>query len=709
MFLSQRGSSRSQMAKGFAKLLVSPESVNITNVGCEAGALDPRAIQVMSEVGIDISDQPHKQLADLNASAVDLVIALSESATLDCSVLPGAPALVRWDVPDPTESSELDELSNFRRVRDIIKRRVEDFFAGGYLPALVAQKHNSEIILDHFSDGIIAHDLNRRITWFNRAAERITGYSRREVIGHDCHDIFADGFCRGKCSFCDNTHLPLFEKLQYSLNITAKDGQVRRVEMSVVPMKNDKGVFQGVLASFHDITEVTQLRRRLKDVHSFHGIIGADDKMQLVYELISDLAASDCPVLIQGESGTGKELIANAIHEESRRAGRPFVTVNCGALPEGVLESELFGHVRGAFTGAVRDRKGRFELADGGTLFLDEVAELTPNMQVKLLRVLQEGTFQQVGGEKTVRVDVRVVSATNYDLRERVRQGQFREDLFYRLCVVPINLPPLRERRNDIPLLLNHFLERISKDQKVPIRDITQDALRLMIDYPWPGNIREMQNAIQYAFVKCKENTLSMEYLPPEILESRLKSHLTEIKLPSGTQIKVSDFGRKIKLNLETVINALKAAKGSKVKAAKKLGVGRATLYRFIKRYGLAEEELFKIKSRKSISELEYSKVIKILKKTKGNMVEAAELLAVDHAILNRFIEKHGLAEEELFRVKRRKSKNNLDYSEVIKVLEKTNGNKIKAADLLGVGRATLYRFLKEHGTAGKNQSQLDS
>jgi len=575
MFLSQRGSSRSQMAKGFAKLLVSPDEVLITNVGCEAGSIDPRAIKVMSEVGIDISRQPHKRLADLNASAADLVIALSEKATLDCSVLPGAPAMVCWDVPDPQESGELDEMSNFRRVRDIIKRRVEDFFTGGYLPALVAQKRTSEIILDHFSDGIIAHDINRRITWFNRAAEEITGYSRREVIGRDCHDVFEDGFCRGKCSFDDSKQLPIFEKLQYPLKITTKDGQPCQVEMSVVSMKNDKGIFQGVLASFHDITEVTQLRRRLKDIRSFHGIIGSDDKMQHVYELISDLAVSDCPVMIQGESGTGKELIANAIHGESSRAGRPFVTVNCGALPEGVLESELFGHVRGAFTGAVRDRKGRFELADKGTLFLDEVAELTPNMQVKLLRVLQEGTFQQVGGEKTIRVDVRIISATNYDLRERVRQGQFREDLFYRLCVVPINLPPLRERRNDIPLLLNHFTERFGKEQKGPLHTIAPDALLFLIDYPWPGNIRELQNAIQYAFVKCKSESIRIEHLPPEIVSF------------SASQVRAfSPIRRRGKLNFSQVKDALEQAKGNKVKAARLLGVGRATLYRFLKNHG---------------------------------------------------------------------------------------------------------------------------
>ncbi|MBN1846669.1 MAG: sigma 54-interacting transcriptional regulator, partial [Sedimentisphaerales bacterium] len=574
-FISQHGSIRSQMAEGFARSLVDPERFKLTNAGFEPGQVHPLAVQVMAEVGIDISGQSHRLSADANILAIDLVIILGHLDPAKDSVLPGMPVFVRWDIPDPVAENRCELLAGqdanpldiFRRTRDLIRRHIEDLFSGGYLPSLVAHKRNTETILDHFSDGIIVHDAHRHITWFNRSAEQITGYHREKVIGRDCHDVFSDGFCGGKCSFCSDS-LPIFEKLHYPLKVNTKDGQIRRVEMTVVPMKNDQGEYEGVLASFHDVTEVTQLRRRLRDIHSFHGIIGADAKMQVIYELISDLSVSDCPVLIQGESGTGKELIAGAIHNESRRAGRPFVTVNCGALPEGILESELFGHVRGAFTGAVRDRKGRFELADGGTLFLDEVAELSSNMQVKLLRVLQEGTFQRVGGEKTVHVDVRVLSATNYDLRERVRQGQFREDLFYRLCVVPIHLPPLRERRNDIPLLLNHFLDRFGKELGLDIQAVAPNALHLMLDYTWPGNIRELQNALQYAFVKCKTNTIQIENLPPEIITF------------AGDRPAAAYARRRGKLQAEQVRQALASARGNKVKAAQLLGVGRATLYR---------------------------------------------------------------------------------------------------------------------------------
>ena len=582
LFLSFQGSNRSQMAHGFAGQLIDPKEVLIVNAGMTSRGPDPLTVQVMAEVGIDISNQPKRALSELDSTAFDLVIALSEQAQIDCSLLPGTPAMIRWDIADPIVSNnvnggqkhnEEEILAQLRRTRDEIQQRVEEFFRGGYLPATVMLKHNSEMILDHFTDGIIAHDSNRRITWFNRSAERITGYDRNDVIGRKCEDIFNGGFCGDKCSFCEG--VPNYDKINYPLKITTQDGHICQVEMTVVALRDDKKNFQGVLASFHDITEVTQLRRQLKDTQSFHGIIGADENMQMIYDLITDLSGSDCPVLVQGESGTGKELIAGAIHGEGNRSGRPFVTVNCGALPEGILESELFGHVRGAFTGAVRDKKGRFELADRGTLFLDEVGELSPKIQVKLLRVLQEHSFSRVGDEKDIKVDVRVISATNRDLREMVSKGSFREDLFYRICVVPINLPPLRERRNDIPLLVNHFVDRFSKELNRSIEGVRPDVMHCMIDYLWPGNIRELQNAIQYAFVKCKISMIQLEHLPPELLSF------------AGQERPVS-YRRRGKLDSGQVEQALSQANGNKVKAAKILNVGRATLYRFLKEYGRA-------------------------------------------------------------------------------------------------------------------------
>jgi transcriptional regulator with GAF, ATPase, and Fis domain len=345
-----------------------------------------------------------------------------------------------------------------------------------------------------------------------------------------------------------------------------KGGEHKRIEMSVTGMTDEKGCFVGVLAAFRDMTDLIGLKTRLGEVNCFAGIIGRDHKMLQIFDQIRELATNDYPVHISGETGTGKELVAAAIHNESRRGGRPFVPVNCGALPEGLLESGLFGHVKGAFSGAVRDKKGRFELAHGGTIFLDEVGELPKPMQVKLLRVLQEGTFEHVGGEKTIRADVRIVSATNLDLRREVERQNFRDDLYYRLCVFPIHLPPLRERRNDIPLLATHFLEQAQKRGQSSM-GISSEALSAMLDYPWPGNVRELQNAVYFALVKGKGRVIQPDDLPPEIRNGAPRR---------------SGSGAPRKLEAGSVRDALLQAAGNKARAARILGVGRATLYRFM-------------------------------------------------------------------------------------------------------------------------------
>jgi transcriptional regulator with PAS, ATPase and Fis domain len=286
-----------------------------------------------------------------------------------------------------------------------------------------------------------------------------------------------------------------------------------------------------------------------------------------VFRQIKDVSSYDYPVHIFGETGTGKELVANALHNESLRAGNPFVPINCGALPEGLIESELFGHVKGAFSGAIRDKKGRFELATKGTIFLDEIAELPKMLQVKLLRFLQDGTFEKVGGEKTTAVDVRVVSATNKDLKREVKKGNFREDLFYRLNVIPIHIPPIRERKSDIPLLVDHFLSKapVIGGQR-PVR-IAQEALKILMDYHWPGNVRELQNAVQFAIVRCKGKVIRPEDLPLEL---------------KGIVFEKPKRGPMRKLDAERVKAALTKTGGNKARAAKVLGVGRATLYRFL-------------------------------------------------------------------------------------------------------------------------------
>lgn len=432
---------------------------------------------------------------------------------------------------------------------------------------LAANTRNLERILDNLKEGIIAHDLNRRIFFFNKEAEAITGYDRSDIIGKDCHDAFGLPFCGQRCSFCsDDRHLS--DTDERTLNITTRSGEQRRIEMTVTMMMDDRSRPFGVLASFRDITDLLKLQLSAGKLKSFANIIGQDIKMLQVFQQITDVAGYDYPVHISGETGTGKELVATAIHNESPRGGTPFVPINCGALPESLIESELFGHVKGAFTGAVRDKKGRFELAHGGTVFLDEVAELSKHMQVRLLRFLQEGTFERVGGESTVSVNVRVISATNRDLKKAVADGRFRDDLYYRLNVIPIHIPPLRERKNDIPLLVGHFLREAGERYRQDTLTVSSGALSMMLEYPWPGNVRELQNAIQFAIVKHRGKIISPVDLPQEIRDYRMSC--SPRRRPPR------------KLDKDLVSTALAQTGGNKAKAARLLGIGRATLYRFL-------------------------------------------------------------------------------------------------------------------------------
>lgn len=443
------------------------------------------------------------------------------------------------------------------------------------LHKVLANRKNLERVLDNMKDGIIAHDIERRIFYFNRQAEIITGYNREDVLGNDCHQAFGGPFCGERCSFCGK-HPPPTDSAEYSMNIVTKDGETRRVEMSVTMMKDENDNDFGVLATFKDVTSILDLRIKAGKLFSFSNIIGQDSKMLQVFQQIRDVAMYDSPVHIHGETGTGKELVARAIHDESHRGGAPFVPINCGALPEGLIESELFGHVKGAFSGAIRDKKGRFELAEGGTIFLDEVAELPKHVQVKLLRFLQEGTLEKVGDEKTITVNARVISATNRDLKKEVKSGNFRDDLYYRLNVIPIKLPALREKKNDIPLLCEHFLRLIEERHGQIPYSISKEAIAMMMDYHWPGNVRELENAIQFAVVKCKSKIISPRDMPSELVEM----HNDPLRR-----------GPSKKLDLEMVHTALERTGGNKAKAAKILGVGRATLYRFINDYPEAVPE----------------------------------------------------------------------------------------------------------------------
>lgn len=442
------------------------------------------------------------------------------------------------------------------------------------LEKIISNRKNLERVLDNLKEGIIAHDMNRRIYYFNREAERISGFGREEVIGRDCHDVFGSPFCGEHCSFCNDMPVQPNDHA-YAANITTKTGESRRIELTVTMMREGDGRISGVLSCFRDVTDLIRLQREAGKLNRFANIIGQDIKMLQVFQQIQDVAGYDYPVHITGETGTGKELVAAAIHHESHRGGAPFVPINCGALPEGLIESELFGHVKGAFSGAIRDKKGRFELADGGTVFLDEVAELSKHMQVKLLRFLQEGTFERVGGEETLTSRVKVISATNRNLKQEVAKNRFRDDLYYRLNVIPIQLPPLRDRKNDIPLLIDHFLaEAMERYETRPYR-ISKEALRVMMDYHWPGNVRELQNVVQFAIVKCSSRMIRVDDLPLEL---------------GNVECRIVRPGPDKKLDAASVRAMLAKTAGNKSRAAKMLGVGRATLYRFLREHPEAGE-----------------------------------------------------------------------------------------------------------------------
>jgi PAS domain S-box-containing protein len=574
IFIGAQDATVSAMAAAFARAR-GRVNVEVHYAGMVSGKVSPLAWRVLSEFHVVPEERDGLILGHTGNVVFDIAVSLGGKADMPCAVMPGNPLQLHWELDAFSGRGEDQAALEFlRALCETIRRLVDDFYERGYLDAFLQSKRTETLILEHMSDGVIAHDLNRRVFCVNAAAEKITGYKREALLDRDCHDVIPGGLCGAMCSFCDGSKPPP-DVMYKEVEIVTASGERRRISMNVNRMDDQTGKPIGVLACFRDFTREMQLAKRLGDIEQFAGIVGRDPKMMALYDLIPELAESSASVLIQGESGTGKELVAAALHNEGPRAGKMFVPVNCGALPEGLLESELFGHVKGAFTGAIRDKKGRFELADGGTIFLDEIGDISPAMQVKLLRVLQEGSFERVGGEQTIKVNVRVVSATHRNLQKEMAAGKFREDLFYRLSVVPLVVPPLRERRLDIPLLADHFLRQLAVGRSVRF---SPEAIDFMLDHNWPGNVRELQNWIQFALIKCKGDVIQRDHLPPIALNP-----LAFVKTPptSAPSLPIPVKGRQ-RLTHETIEAAILQAGGNKGEAAKALGVSRATLYRFL-------------------------------------------------------------------------------------------------------------------------------
>jgi len=430
-------------------------------------------------------------------------------------------------------------------------------------------------ILNSIADGVFTIDTQWRITSFNPSAERITGYKREEIIGKPCHYAFRSKLCGEDC--------PLRKTIEtgesiynFEMEIINAKGEVVPISVSTALLIDEEGEIIGGVETFRDLSTLKRLKEELEERYSFSNIIGRNARMQEIYNLIQTVSETSSTVLIQGETGTGKELVARAIHYNSSRKDKPFIKVSCAALPETLLESELFGYKRGAFTGAVKDKPGRFELADKGTIFLDEIGEIPLSIQVKLLRVLEEQEIEPLGSTRPIKVDVRIIAATNRDLKKAVREGKFREDLYYRLNVVSILLPPLRERQEDIPLLVRHFIKKFNKRMGKEIDSVSKEAMDALIDYAWPGNVRELENAIEHAFIYCKGRVIEVKDLPKEVIKSK---GLLEKSLTSENPLE--------EMEKEIILEALKYTRGDRGKVASMLKISRTTLWRKMKKYGI--------------------------------------------------------------------------------------------------------------------------
>ncbi len=445
-------------------------------------------------------------------------------------------------------------------------------------------------MLESIGDGVFTLNSTGFITSWNPAMERISGYASDEVIGKRCQ-ILGFSQCFGKECPCSPKECGIFKygKVEpIECLLKHKDGYLVPVIKNARVIREEDGSIIGIVEAVTDLTELKNAKLKmeeaalkLKQMHQFSNIIGKSHVIQEVFASIKAAASSDATVLILGESGTGKELVAGAIHSESDRKQHRMITVNCSALPESLLESELFGHAKGAFTGALRNRVGRFEEADGGTIFLDEIGEISSLIQLKLLRVIEERSIERVGESRNRKINIRIITATNKDLYAMVKAGNFREDLYYRLKVFPISLPPLRKRKEDIPLLIDHFIRLFNKKTGKKILGVTQTAARILMDYEWPGNVRELENAIEHAFVLCNQDRIDLFDLPVEIRQFDFYSYTNDMVSEKSVQPQHN------RLTRDRLVDLLTRCGWNKAEVARRLGLSRASIWKYMKKWDI--------------------------------------------------------------------------------------------------------------------------
>jgi PAS domain S-box-containing protein len=441
-------------------------------------------------------------------------------------------------------------------------------------------KNQTKIILDSIADGVFTVDSDWKITSFNRAAEKITGIKKKEAIGRYCWEVFKASICEKGCSLrrTMETKRPIIN--QHIFIVNSKGDRIP-ISISTAILKDKNGNVIGGAETFRDLSVVEQLRKELANQNTFYDIISKNREMQRLFEMLELVSENDTTVLLEGESGTGKELFAMAIHSLSQRKKGPIVTVNCGALPDTLLESELFGYKAGAFTDAKKDKPGRFAQAENGTLFLDEIGDISPMLQMRLLRVLQEKVYEPLGSTTSKKADVRIVAATNKNLEGLVQQGLFREDLYYRINIVKLFLPPLRERKEDIPLLVEHFLRRFNSLRGKEIQGLSPKAMNILMSYDFPGNIRELENIVEYTTVVCKNHWVEKEHLPDTLHQ---KIDLRKIAAPEETTESEPSLEA---VEKDIIYKTLKKNNWNRKLTAAKMGIHPSTLWRKVKRLNL--------------------------------------------------------------------------------------------------------------------------
>ncbi len=555
-------------------------------------------LDVMAElnIGAFVADD-RRRIKAINLSAQAL-LGLREPEVIerDCrEVFTGVPCNVACVLQHPHAAADRDpdlEVTDEENQRHLITRMATPVYNGrgdvcgcmtilqdhSPITQLIDRLHYEErslkMVLDNLDVGIFTVNRGGLINFFNRAAETISGYDRHDVLGQPCAMIFSGKRAPDVCLLKESIATGR-TRSNCRGRMIDKDGISIPIRANYIALRNEKSVIVGGLATFHDMTLAHQLNREISNRYTFHDMIGKDPAMRRIFEMVSVVAPSDATVLVEGATGTGKDLLARVIHSASRRSAKPLIKVNCAAIPENLIESEIFGYVKGAFTGADRDKPGRFADAEGGTIFLDEIGDLPLALQAKLLRVLEDREFYPLGSRRTCKVDVRIVSATNRQLRNLVERGLFREDLYYRLNVMRIELPPLRDRRGDLPLLIRHIVRSLCAARVAAPPAIAGTAMQILLNYGYPGNVRELENILEHALILCREAVLQPDHLPDYVRQgppSPSSQPSTEASNPERRRL----------------LDVLDKVGGHRRKAARELGIDRTTLWRRMKKYGIA-------------------------------------------------------------------------------------------------------------------------